>query len=74
MMSVLRRIWTTCLATIGTLGIDVLERQPKLPSSVLEKKFEEEVEPGEDLGLDFRPQALLNRPTIRSASTCARWA
>lgn len=34
------------LATIGTLGIDVLERQPKLPSSVLKRKFEEEVEPG----------------------------
>src|ERR1700687_4801710 len=41
------------LATIGTLGIDVLERQPKLPSSVLKRKFEEEVEPGEDLGLDL---------------------
>ena len=25
----------------------VLERQPKLPSSVLKRKFEEEVEPGE---------------------------
>ena len=37
------------LATIGTLGIDVLERQPKLPSSVPKRKFEEEVEPGEDL-------------------------
>jgi RNA polymerase primary sigma factor len=33
--------------TIGTQGIDVLERQPKLPSSVLKRKFEEEVEPGE---------------------------
>src|SRR6202521_1568144 len=31
---------------------DVLERQPKLPSSVLKRKFEEEVEPGKDLGLD----------------------
>src|SRR5216684_2900599 len=41
------------LATIGTLGIDVLERQPKLPSSVLKRKFEEEVEPGEDLRLDL---------------------
>src|ERR1700674_4471785 len=37
------------LATIGTLGIDVLKRQPKLPSSVLKRQFEEEVEPGEDL-------------------------
>jgi RNA polymerase primary sigma factor len=34
------------LATIGTLGIDVLKRQPKLPSPVLERTFEEEVEPG----------------------------
>ena len=61
------------LATIGTLGIDVLERQPKLPSSVLKRTFEEEVEPGGDLGFDLAP-GLLNRPTIRSASTCARWA
>ena len=27
------------LTTIGTQGIDVLEGQPKLPSSVLEKKI-----------------------------------
>src|SRR6202521_3975220 len=46
------------LATVGTLGIDVLERQPKLPSSVLKRKFEEEVEPGEDLGLDLAPGAV----------------
>jgi RNA polymerase primary sigma factor len=46
------------LATIGTLGIDVLERQPKLPSSVLKRTFEEEVEPGEDLGLDLAPGAV----------------
>jgi RNA polymerase primary sigma factor len=46
------------LATIGTLGIDVLERQPKLPSSVLTRKFEEEVGPGEDLGLDLAPGAV----------------
>jgi RNA polymerase primary sigma factor len=46
------------LATIGTLGIDVLERQPKLPSSVLKRKFDEEVEPGEDLGLDLAPGAV----------------
>ncbi len=46
------------LATIGTLGIDVLKRQPKLPSSVLKRKFEEEVEPGEDLGLDLVPGAV----------------
>src|SRR6202166_3181251 len=46
------------LATIGTLVIDVLERQPKLPSSVLKRKFEEEVEPGGDLGLDLAPNAV----------------
>ncbi|MGB9205819.1 MAG: RNA polymerase sigma factor RpoD [Terriglobales bacterium] len=46
------------LATIGTLGIDVLERQPKLPSSVLKRTFEEEVEPVEDLGLDLGPGAV----------------
>ena len=61
------------LATIGTLGIDVLERQPKLPSSALKRKFEEEVEPDGGIGLDW-PPALLKRPTIRCASTCARWA
>ncbi len=46
------------LATIGTLGIDVLERQPKLPSAALKNKFEEEVEPGGDLGLDLAPGAV----------------
>ena len=46
------------LATIGTLGIDVLERQPKLPSSVLKRTFEEEVEPGRGLGLDLAPNAV----------------
>src|SRR5258707_2053099 len=46
------------LATIGTLGIDVLERQPKLPSSVLKRKSEEEVEPGGGLGLDLGPGAV----------------
>jgi RNA polymerase primary sigma factor len=46
------------LGSIGTLGIDVLERQPKLPSSVLKRTFEEEVEPGEDLGLDLAPGAV----------------
>jgi RNA polymerase primary sigma factor len=45
-------------ATIGTLGIDVLESQPKLPSSVLKRKFAKEVEPGEDLGLDLVPGAV----------------
>jgi RNA polymerase primary sigma factor len=44
------------LTTIGTQGIDVLER-PKLPSSVLDKKLEEE-EAGEDVELDLTPGAL----------------
>ncbi len=38
------------LTTIGTRGIDVLESQPRLPSSTLGKELEEEVEAGE-LGL-----------------------
>ena len=42
------------LTTIGTRGIDVLEGQPELPSSALEKKLEEEVA-GE---LDLTPDAL----------------
>ncbi len=46
------------LASIGALGIDVLERQPKLPSSVLKRKSEEEVEPGGGLGLDLVPGAV----------------
>src|SRR6202158_3212496 len=46
------------LATIGTPGIDVLERQPKLPSSVLKRQFEEEVEPGGGLGLDLVPSVV----------------
>ena len=43
------------LTTIGMRGIDVLESQPKLPSSAFEKKFEEEVDGGE---LDLTPDAL----------------
>ena len=43
------------LTTIGTRGIDVLEGQSELPSSALEKKFEEEVEAGE---LDLTRGAL----------------
>src|SRR5258708_5610409 len=58
MMFVHGRNLDDVLATIGTLGIDVLERQPKLPSSVLKRKFEDEVEPGEDLGLDLVPGAV----------------
>jgi RNA polymerase primary sigma factor len=43
------------VTTIGTRGIDVLEGQHKLPSSALEKKFEEEVEGVE---IDLTPGAL----------------
>ncbi len=47
------------LTTIGTQGIDVIEGQPKLPSTaVLEKRFEQEEEAGEDLELDLTPGAL----------------
>ena len=45
------------VTTISTRGIDVLEGQPKLPSSALEQKFEEEVE---DVELDLTPSALEN--------------
>jgi len=44
------------LTTIGTQGIDVLEG-PKLPSSALDKKFEDE-EAGEDVELDLTPGAM----------------
>ncbi len=46
------------LATIGTQGIEVLENRQKLSSSALKKKFEEEVEPGENIGLDLPLGAL----------------
>jgi RNA polymerase primary sigma factor len=47
------------LTTIGTQGIDVLEGPAKLPSSALEKKFEEvEAEAGEDVELDLTPGTL----------------
>jgi RNA polymerase primary sigma factor len=45
------------LTTIGTQGIDVLEG-PKLPSSTLDKKFEEVEEGSEDVELDLTPGAL----------------
>ena len=44
------------LTTIGTQGIDVLDG-PKLPSSALDKKFDEE-EAGEDVELDLTPGAM----------------
>jgi RNA polymerase primary sigma factor len=46
------------LTTIGTQGIDVLEGPGKLPSSALEKKFDQEIEAGEDVELDLTPGAL----------------
>ena len=46
------------LATIGRQGIDVLEGQHKLLSSALKRKFREEAEPGENIGLDLPLGAL----------------
>src|ERR1051325_1452737 len=47
------------LTTIGTQGIDVLEGGPsKLPSSTLDKKFDAEMEEGEEVELDLTPGAL----------------
>jgi RNA polymerase primary sigma factor len=43
------------LTTIGTQGIDVLEGPSKLP---LDKKFDQELEAGEDVELDLTPGAL----------------
>ena len=45
------------LTTIGTQGIDVLESS-KMPSTDLEKKFEEVEEGAEDVELDLTPGAL----------------
>ncbi len=45
------------LTTIGTQGIDVLEGS-KMPSTELEKKFEEVEEGAEDVELDLTPGAL----------------
>jgi RNA polymerase primary sigma factor len=45
------------LTTIGTQGIDVLESS-KMPSTELEKKFEEVEEGAEDVELDLTPGAL----------------
>jgi len=45
------------LTTIGTQGIDVLEG-PKLPSQAMEKKFDQEIEAGEEVELDLTPGAL----------------
>ena len=45
------------LTTIGTQGIDILEG-PKLPSAALDKKYDTEIEAGEDVELDLTPGAL----------------
>jgi RNA polymerase primary sigma factor len=45
------------LTTIGTQGIDVLEG-PKLPGADLDKKFDVDIEAGEDVELDLTPGAL----------------
>src|SRR5665811_1581456 len=41
-----------------TQGIDVLEGPSKLPSSALDKKFDAEMEEGEEVELDLTPGAL----------------
>src|ERR1700722_20615661 len=41
------------LATIGTHGIDVLEGQPKLPTSSLKNKLDNEVEATDEVELDL---------------------
>ena len=46
------------LATIGTQGVDVLEGQPRLASSALDKQFKNEGEVGEDVELDQTPGPL----------------
>jgi RNA polymerase primary sigma factor len=45
------------LTTIGTQGIDVLEG-PKIPGAELDKKFDSDLEAGEDVELDLTPGAL----------------
>src|SRR5437764_3281749 len=45
------------LTTIGTQGIDVLEG-PKMPGADLDKKFDVELEEGEDVELDLTPGTL----------------
>ena len=41
------------LTTIGTHGIDVLEGQPRLPTSALKNKLENEVEASDEVDLDL---------------------
>jgi RNA polymerase primary sigma factor len=46
------------LTTIGTHGLDVLEGQPKLPTSSLKNKLENEVEASDEVELDLTLTAL----------------
>jgi RNA polymerase primary sigma factor len=46
------------LTIIGTHGIDVLEGQPKLPTSALKNKLENEVEASDEVELDLTLTAL----------------
>ena len=46
------------LATIGTHGIDVLEGQPKLPTSSLKNRLDNEVEASDEVELDLTLAAL----------------
>jgi len=46
------------LATVGTQGVDVLEGQPRLASSAIDKQFKNEGEVGEDVELDQTPGPL----------------
>jgi RNA polymerase primary sigma factor len=46
------------LVTIGTRGIDVLEGEPRLASSALDKQFKTEAEVGEDVEIDQTPGLL----------------
>jgi RNA polymerase primary sigma factor len=48
------------LTAIATQGIDVLEGQPKLPSSARKKEFGTEKEAGEGVELDLAPGAVEN--------------
>ncbi|HEX6466736.1 MAG TPA: RNA polymerase sigma factor region1.1 domain-containing protein, partial [Terriglobales bacterium] len=45
------------ITTIGTQGIDLLDG-PKIPGAELDKKFDAELEAGEDVELDLTPGAL----------------
>ena len=46
------------LVTMGMRGIDVLEGQPRLPSSTLDKQFKTEVQIGEAVEIDQTPGPL----------------